>query len=452
MAAFCFTLALAGCERARTPPARPPDVILITLDTTRADRLGCYGYDRGTSPALDTLASLGTVFELALAQAAVTPVSHASILTGLDPYHHGLRVMHGTTQYRLPDSIPTLATVLRERGYATGAFVSAFPVTQRFGLQRGFDVFDAAFLAERPGTVDPKDGAVTTGLSQQRAEVTTNNALAWLDRVTGPVLLWVHYFDPHDDTMLPPESVLDRATLPAEPEARLREIYDREIRYMDSQIRRLLRWLETSGRSRNSVVVAVADHGEGLGDHGWWPHGKLYQEQIRVPLIVRAPHKPAGRRVPYLVRTTDVMPTILDLAGVDRRSQPRMDGRSLVPLLDGASGDPGWPGYADAVSLDTFGVASLERTYKMDDGLFVMVEGRWKYIHHWLRPEESEMYDLLEDPRELRNRIGDQPAVADRLKAAILALHPVPSARTPQEGEALSDADRERLRSLGYQH
>ncbi|MEE2750579.1 MAG: sulfatase-like hydrolase/transferase, partial [Myxococcota bacterium] len=201
----CTTLACETPEPADAP--EPPassttkHIVLITLDTTRADHLGAYGYEKPTSPNLDILAQQGVVFDMAISQAAVTPVAHASILTGLEPYHHGLRVLHGLEGNALHDSQVTLAEVWASHGGESAAFVSAYPVTEAFGLHQGFDVFDAKFpQADGTGLVT-ESGTVNTGLSQRRADATTDAALAWLDTRTNPeqpLFLWLHYFDPHD--------------------------------------------------------------------------------------------------------------------------------------------------------------------------------------------------------------------------------------------------------------
>ena len=437
-----------GCLRALTgaSASRRPNVVLITLDTTRADHLGCYGYPKATSPHLDRLAAQGVLFTHAIAQASVTPVSHASILTGRDPYHHGLRVMHGMSSHRLADSQVTLAEVLKAAGYRTGAFVSAFPVSERFGLHQGFDVFDADFLEEPAEELVTKEGIVNTGTNQRRADETTRRALAWLDEAEAPTFLWIHYFDPHDPLLLPPG-----VAAPADPtrvRKQLRELYDVEIRYMDEQIGRVLARLDEDGRAGETVVAVVADHGEGLGDHGWWSHGILYQEQIRVPLILRAAAAEAGRRVERLVRTTDLAPTLLDLAGVPSEDHPPMDGRSLVPLLRGESPDPGQTAYADSVNTLTYHIAHGV-TDRKDEMLFAIVDGPWKYIHHAIRPDRSELYNLADDPGEKHNRIGADAAVAGRLRAELesRSYRPPDPSKTPDE---MSPEDLERLKSLGY--
>jgi len=442
-------------EAEESPPSRPqrhrPSVLLITLDTTRADHLGCYGAAKSTSPNLDRLAGTGTLFTSAVAQASVTPVSHASILTGLNPYAHGLRVLHGLEENRLSDSRETLAEVLKKDGYRTAAFVSAFPVTQRFGLHQGFDTFDAAFLSRGHEDVVSADGTVNTGEAQQGADVTTDRALAWLAGAKDPFFLWVHYFDPHDPRVKPSRDALNRLGIVPEPQpdlhAHLRHLYDLELRFMDHYIGQVLDELKAAGRLDEMIVVVVADHGEGLGDHGWWTHGILYQEQVRLALMIRAPGKPAGRRVDYVVRSIDIMPTVLDLVRLDASRRPAMDGRSLVPLLSGDAPDPKYVAYSDSVDMLTYRFVEGVSDVKTDQ-LFAVHDGRWKYIHHLKRPDESELFDLLNDPKELHNLASDQPQELQRLRGELMQLPFLPSGK---EGKSSMPAeDLERLRSLGY--
>ncbi len=440
---------LAGCERSDSPRRRPhPNVLLITLDTTRADHLGCYGYARATSPNLDRLAAEGTRFTDAMTQAAVTPVSHASILTGQNPYRHGLRVMHGRRQNRLRKSCVTLAEMLRDAGYQTAAFVSAFPVTRRFGLDQGFATFDQEFIIDAPEAIVSGTGVVNTNKNQRRADGTSDRAIRWLGGAREPFFLWLHYFDPHDIKLLPPRAfVREHARGGDTPEAQLRDLYDVEILYMDLQIGRVLDALRGAGRFDDTIIVVTSDHGEGLGDHDWWTHGILYQEQVHAPLIFRGPGVPAGREVDVLARTTDIMPTVLDLAGVAPGRRPRMDGRSLVDLWQPQAVDPHRAAYADSLNMLTYQTPAGTADRK-NDMLFVLREGRWKYIHHLLRPAASELYDLLADPHEAVNLIDSHGEIAAKMRAALRARGCFPRGRSGTE--AMSAEDEARLRSLGY--
>lgn len=455
-----------------------PSVLLVTLDTTRADRLGAYDVDgtkAGLTPSLDALAARSVVFETAIAQSGVTPVSHASIFTGQNPYHHGLRVLHGS-RYLLGDSAVTLAELLASEGYATAAMVSAFPAGSRFGLAQGFQVFDEDFL-EPPGanTLQP-GGTVDTGRSQRRADATTDRAVAWLQQAEGPFFLWVHYFDPHDTEVVPPDDFQPNPEISGRKsenplEAAAAE-YDREVAFMDAQIARLLAALGRSSHGGDTAIVVTADHGEGLGEHGWWGHGILYQEQIHVPLLILTPGTDSGgRRVGQMVRQIDIAPTVLDLVGFEGEVPP-MDGRSLVPLLEASSADSPAEGvsapwaYADLMnrrvfpgseSADAGGTDSGVDSDDLDSGaqrnvnddfLLAIVDPPWKYIHHLEKPQESELYHLVDDPDEAVNLLPARRDLGLLYSRRLQSLDPLPKGPLPET--QMDEEELERLRALGY--
>lgn len=447
--AVIFAAGLVACSRfgAADSNGPRPNVVLITLDTTRADHLHCYGYPKSTSPNIDAFAQEATLFQNAICTAAVTPVSHASILTGLYPYSHGLRVLHGVEDNRLPKKEKMLSEVLKKAGYETGAFISAFPAGSYFGLNQGFDTFDEEFLDQPVGRIVTSQGLVNTGKNQRTAGDTTDRALAWLAKVEQPFCLWLHYFDPHDPHLLPPPEYMSQFTrLYSSTREQLLGIYDIEIQYMDHHIGRVIQALRDAGRLDDTIVVIVSDHGEGLGDHGWWTHGIVYQEQILAPLIMRAPGMPAGRRVDHLVRTIDIMPTILDLAGIDASKVPAMDGESLAAMLQGDVEDPGLTAYADSINMLTY--SSPTGQDKKDEMLFAVIDGEWKYIHHLLREEEGELYNLAEDPKELNNLFLSHRDQVKRLLEDLMARSAIP-ANQLGGGDAPPELI-ERLRSLGY--
>jgi arylsulfatase A-like enzyme len=216
---------------------------------------------------------------------------------------------------------------------------------------------------------------------------------------------------------------------------------------MDEHIGRVFDALESTSRIEDTVVVIVSDHGQGLGDHGWWTHGILYEEQIKAPLIIRAPGMPPGRRVRHLVRTIDIAPTIMDLVGLDGGGPPYPDGASLVPMLEGETPDPEYVAYADSVNMLTYRTASGYADEK-HDMLFAVTDGKWKYIHHLIREDESELYDLTRDPRELDNLYAARPEAVEWLLADLVARGFQPDHAQGQGG--MSPEDIERLRSLGY--
>lgn len=445
---LALALLAVGCAEP-VPPAPRADVLLVTLDTTRADRLGVYGYDRETSPHLDRLAADAVVFDRAIAQAAVTPVSHASILTGLDPYHHGLRVLHGRVGNVLAPEATTLAETWRQAGGQAAAFVSAYPAGSAFGLDRGFDPFDEAFGVGLAGPVS-EDGTVNTLLSQRRADATTDAAIGWLragaDRER-PLFLWVHYFDPHDPHLLPPRQLAARFPPASGRRAdKLRAIYDVEIHFMDEHLGRLLEAWREARDWEASLVAVTADHGEGLGDHDWWSHGLLYDEQIRVPLVVRWPDGPRGRRVAVQVRTIDLVPTVLEAAGLS--GAEGLDGASLRPLL-AAGGAAERPAYADSVNILSYGrLDDPDESDRKSDKLYGLIDAGLKLIYHQLHPEESELYELSSDPREERNLAAERPAEVRRLLAELERRGALSDILPGMTGYDLER--RRRLRSLGY--
>ncbi|MCH7873488.1 MAG: sulfatase, partial [Planctomycetes bacterium] len=292
------------------------NVLLVTLDTTRADRLGCYGYDAAGTPTLDALAKQGIRFDDAVTVAPVTLPSHASILTGLAPHHHGVRNNGG---FHLEPTHVTLAEVLSDRGYQTAAFIAAFVLDARYGLDQGFDVYNDDVALDSSNTIE----AFARPIYERSATRVTSDAVSWLgarDR-TRPFFCWVHYFDPHKPYHAPPPF-----------DARFRNRpYDGEIAYMDAQIGRLVQALKREGAWDNTLIVVVADHGEGLGDHGEATHAKLiYDSVMRVPLIMACPGLFEQSYIvdDVVVSVTDIFPTVLDLLGMEIPVD--VDGLSLL--------------------------------------------------------------------------------------------------------------------------
>ncbi|MEA3409899.1 MAG: sulfatase, partial [Candidatus Eisenbacteria bacterium] len=310
-------------ELVETGEARGFNVLLVTLDTVRADRLGCYGYESAETPTLDALAAQGVRFDDAVTSVPVTLPSHATILTGLSPLNHGVR---DNGRYRLAEEHVTLAEVLSSHGYDTAAFVGCFVVDARFGLDQGFDIYDFEVSAEgyHPEMLD---------FNERSATDVTDAAVRWLDEraISGastPFFAWVHYFDPHQ----PYQSPLQRL-----PRFAIRP-YDAEIAYVDAELGRLLGKLDDLGARDKTVIVVAGDHGEALGEHGEPTHGMLiYESTMRVPLIVSctALFDGAYYMADRVVGLTDVRPTVEDLLGVT--GSPPVDGESL--LRSGADED-----------------------------------------------------------------------------------------------------------------
>jgi arylsulfatase A-like enzyme/Flp pilus assembly protein TadD len=389
-----------------------PDLLLVTIDTLRADRLGCYGSDVQT-PVIDGLAAGGVRFEASVAHVPLTLPSHASILTGQTPLRHGVRDNAG---FVLSPGTPTLAGWLGAAGYQPAAFVSAFPVHSRFGLAQGFTTYDDRF----PRGDDPARPAHV----ERRGDATIAAAVSWLrDRGAGgsPLFVWVHLFDPHAPYE-PPEPFASRFRDRA---------YEGEVAFADSQVGLLLEgWRQARGR--DPVVVVTSDHGEGLGEHGEPTHGLfIYDSTIRVPLVIAGPGIPAGRVPKSLARGIDIAPTLLDLAGV--RAPGSVEGRSLRPLWEGRSGREE-PAYVESLfGRLGFGWAPLHGLRERD---LMFIDAP--------RPE---IYDLRADPGQARNLAADRVEDLARMKRAVqAALAKAPEAKPV----AIPRAAREQLRSLGY--
>ena len=436
--AWCFGWALlvasgVGCGGVESVS---PNVLLVTLDTTRVDRFSSYGHPLPLTPTFDALAADGVRFEHAQVSAALTPVSHATILTGLEPYGHGLRVLVAGSGDRLPPDVPTMATILSDAGYATAAYLSAFPVSERYGLERGFDVFDSG-LVERIEGVDPR----RQKKNQRRSDLTTERVLAWLETVPEPFFLWIHYWDPHDPITTPPEADVNAYMQLATSNGEAPDPYDAEVRYVDAQFARVVAALKANGQYERTFVGVTADHGEGLGEHDWHAHRLLYEEQIHVPLIMRWPDGPRASTVSGLVRTTDIAATILDV--LDLAPPGPLHGRSLVEAARS--------GVADARTTYAESLAKWDEKDRMvsqrpdDDLLHMVCDGRFKLIYKPLHPETSELYDLEQDPDEARNLFASHTEVAavliaDLERRAAFVLEPL-GAALPDEGtsSALSD-------------
>jgi len=388
------------------------NVLLVTIDTLRADALGCYGRKGGTSPWIDRLASEGVRFANAHAHNVLTLPSHTNILTGRYPFDHGVRE---NTGFRVPEGMDTLATILKRTGYRTGAFVSGFPLDSRFGLDRGFDLYEDSFA----------DGRGATGfvLPERAGADTVSLARAWIDRSSGsPFFAWVHLYDPHSPYRPPPPQA---AAFPRDP-------YLGEVAAADAALRSLLEPLLDSGRDGSTLVLVTADHGEGLGDHGERTHGFFaYETTLHAPLIVFAPRLLGSRVVREPVRHIDIVPTVLDALGL---AVPEgLPGRSLLSLAVSRSAVP-LPSYFEALS------GMLTRGWAPLTGV---VDGSLKYID-LPRPE---LYDLTPDPAETRNRVSQVPEAVDRLGVLLGRFRSLDRGPEPT---AESVETRERLAALGY--
>lgn len=425
--AVVATLRLRGRGESVTPEPGPLwqsgdatglNVLLVTLDTVRADRLGCYGYEQADTPTFDSLAERGVLFDDAVTSVPLTLPSHATILTGLSPRAHGVRE---NGRYRLSEGHATLAGELRAHGYDTAAFVGCFVLDARFGLDLGFDHYDFEVTPDgnRPGMPD---------YNERPASAVTDAAIDWFEArdssgSDAPFFAWVHYFDPH----LPYTSPLERRPRFAG------RPYDAEIAFADQELGRLLNRLDETGLGRRTVVVLVGDHGEALGEHGEPTHGMLlYEGTMRVPFIVSCDAIfDAGHRVSdRVVGLVDVRPTIEDLLGVASRGP--CDGVSLV----GGSSDP-----ERAIYIETMTPLSLAG--------WSPLYGLRSHGHKYISAPVPEYYDLEADPAEAVNLHASGGPVLERLEAELSSIMSASDA-SPAATRALSDEEIERLASLGY--
>lgn len=424
-------------------PETQSNLLIVLLDTTRADHLGCYGGATGTSPAMDALAGRGTRFEEALAQSSLTPVSTSSILTGTYPFRHGVRSLFTVGKESLSDSVLSLPEVLQEQGLATAAFVSAMPLNgKKYGLSRGFGSY-----SDEPGQAS--ETSRERGLpnaNQRRANDTTNLVLDWIDEHADQRFgLLVHYFDAHDDTLVPPvKFVSKRMTIPARgapmSEAQRRELYDVEIAYMDRQVERMLEQLEEHGVLDDTLVVIVADHGEGLGQHDFWTHGLLWHEQLRVPLILAGPGVPEGRVISDRVRLVDLFPTLLELLGIEEPAgREERHGRSMAGLLAGTPDASPRELYAEVHHAE-------DDFLGRDAALVTLTMGRWKYVQG--SSGESQLFDVEADPGELHDLFTEDHPELPRLRARLAELGALDGYRASTEGQTPEEL--EALRALGY--
>jgi arylsulfatase A-like enzyme/Flp pilus assembly protein TadD len=396
------------------PSARPRNVLLISIDTLRADRLGAYGYARASTPHLDRLAHDGVMFQRVFTPLPLTLPAHTSLFTSVYPPTHGVR----DNGEALPSSVPTLAEQLHSRGYQTAAFVGAFVLDRRFGLARGFDTYWGDFQLHRFEGADP-------GEVQVRGDKVEAQAAQWLgSHLSTPFFLFVHFYDLHGPY-----------SLPAAWRSRFAgRTYDGEIAYVDSLIGQLWKLLEDSGVASRTLLVITADHGEGLGDHGERTHGFfIYRSTIQVPLIVRLPGgEHGGRKVEGTTSLIDIAPTICAAAGVPVPSS--FQGRSLIPAMEGHELPP-VPAYSE--SLYAFRHFHSSPLYGLRDQKYAYIQAP--------RPE---LYALDSDLHEVHDLTVSNPAAAQQQHQQLVNI--VRSIPRGKEAQAAPADVMQKLRSLGY--
>ncbi|MEQ8766599.1 MAG: sulfatase-like hydrolase/transferase [Planctomycetota bacterium] len=394
-----------------------PSVLLVTIDTLRADRLGCYGYEGADTPNLDALAERGVQFLSAMSQSQTTLPSHTTILTGALPPYHGVRA---NGLYVLEPDVETLAERFRAKGYRTGAIVASVVLDKSYGLDQGFESYDDAI-------VDPtrkhQPGERMESQFERRGDEITRLAKQWIDEHDGePWFLWVHYYDPHFPYAAPGELG----------EAFKSRPYDGEVAYADRQVGELI-----DHAGDEALVVVTSDHGEGLGDHEETHRLFIYEPLIHVPLLIAGPGVEAVGRTAGVVSSIDIAPTLLDHCDVPPGGLVSQ-GRSLEPVLRGEDLPAGDPAYAENVHVfHTYGWSPL----------YGLRDVRYKFIE----APEPELYDLQQDPGESNNLAAAEP---DRLSAYRERLQELmqKTQRRLSNSRELSAEDRARLASLGYVH
>src|SRR5262245_14196957 len=400
-----------------------PNIILITLDTTRADHLGCYGYANAKTPNIDALARAVILFAQAATPVPLTQPAHSSIMTGLYPTYHGVRT-NGITA--LSQAHTTIAEELSRAGYRTGAFVGAFVLDGRWGLNQGFGDYDDRFDMTKYKHLD------LAGV-QRPGDQVMDAALHWLDgHKQAPFFAWVHLYDAHTPYE-PPEPLLSEFR-----DRGLAGLYDGEIAFADEQVGRCVSWLRKAGLAEKTIIVVLGDHGEGLGSHGEGTHGYfVYDYALHVPFIVATPFDELrGVRVDSQVSLVDVFPTVLALAGID--STVRVHGRSLLPLMFRPQAPDKVYAYAESTAPNSqFGWSALHS----------LRSSRYKLI----QAPRTELYDLVADPAEQTNVFAEQRVVARAMAEELDRIVSETSRDAPAPEAADLDKDTvARLAALGY--
>lgn len=422
LAAVCLGAAHVGTS---ARDVVPPNVVLVTIDTLRADRVGAYGATRPATPTLDGLARAGTLFEHVTVDAPLTRPSHVSILTGKHPFQHGIR-----DNFSLPlaPEHRTLAEVLKAHRYVTGAFIGSFILNAQSGLDHGFDHFDEEF---EPGS---KRSQFFSDY-RRSADKVEQQAGAWIERQAAgpaPFFAWVHFYDVHSPYMAPPPFSTRYGT----------GSYEASVAFTDQALGHLLARLERAKVADRTLVVVTSDHGEGLGEHNEDEHGFfVYESTLRVPLIIRFPGRlPAGLQVRALARSVDVFATILDLVGLSGAAPAGLPSRSLAPNIRNPS--------QDALRAIAYGETLFPLLHFGWSDLRTVRQGDWKYIE----APRPELYDLAHDPGERTNLFAREGQRARSLRSRLLdTLGTSPERELVATSAPPADpATLERLASLGY--
>jgi arylsulfatase A-like enzyme/Tfp pilus assembly protein PilF len=423
VAAVFLALITVSAGEALVPAAQdktnlPFRIILITVDTLRADRLECYGYSRSKSPNISRLARDGVLFRNAVSCSPLTLPSHSSIFAATYPRVHGVRDQSG---FSLPRGSETLAARLKTGGRATGAFVGSFVLDSRFGLDQGFDYYYDRFDSTRARSGMPE-------MLERRGEAVAREAMRWMEEnANRSFFAWLHFYDPHVPYSAPEPF---RSRYGDNP-------YDGEIAYTDSVVGEVIDFLARKQWYEDSMVLLTSDHGEDLGEHGENTHGYfLYESTIRVPLLIKFPRgRHAGKAIAAQARTIDIMPTILQVAGVDPPGN--IEGRSLLPVIE--SGPSRAPD-------DAYGETFYPYYHFGWSPLLYIRTGKFKYIY----APRPELYDLAADPGEKKNLAPTNRTLANQLRDRLRATYRQSGESRAASKSPVDAATQERLKSLGY--
>jgi arylsulfatase A-like enzyme len=430
-----LALILVSCSL--NTPEKPDNVVLIIIDTMRADRLGCYGYPFPTSPHIDALASEGTMFELAITCTPVTLPSVSAILTSTYPATNNVRY---NGKFFLSDASITLAEILKEEGYKTAAFIGGFPLDSRFKTNQGFDVYDDNFSGSSDKRARTWIGHGVSDFERTAAEV-NEAAFAWLDTLGDDrFFLMIHYFDPHWPYQ-PTNSYAEK----------FKNSYNAEVAYTDEHVGGLLKKLEDLGLKDNTFIILTGDHGESLGAHGEATHGEfLFDTTLHVPLILQHENDiPRGHKVDTMVKTLDIMPTILDFLDID--NSPHSQGVSLLPALDGDM-------EATPILLET-----MLPYYEVEDDSDVPTEIRglrtpeWKMIYATFEKDgksqwAGELYNVGKEPLEMFEVREQNKITFLLLFKEMLEMNKASSKQSVARDNYIDmdEETRRKLESLGY--
>ncbi len=412
----------AEVQRAMESPPEIRRVLVISIDTCRADHFGCYGYSRDTSPNIDRLAGESLLFRHAIAPVPLTLPSHCSMLTGRTPLQHHV---HDNENYRLADSQVTLAETLKREGFKTGAIIGAFPLDSQFGLDQGFDTYDDDIGKSTPG-MSPHD-------LQRTAQEVSDRAERWLEKhQREDFFLFLHYFDLHAPYHWHPESDVKIPLLyPSEVDR-----YDSEIRYTDYHVGRVIDSLKRKGIYDSTLIILAGDHGESLGArHEHWHGFFVYHDTVHVPLIVKLPGCSAPATLGHVASLVDIVPTVGEWLGIETAAG--LEGNDLLSSLR----DQSPPAQDRAVYCE-----SLTPTKYGCEPLLSLVTNRYKYI----RTKRPELYDLQTDPAETTNVILDHPGIAKTLASQLEARLPDTDQDSTESRIELDNESLRILKSLGY--